>query len=186
MSAAVGSGLADRSGSLVAGRVVHSFSPRRAKHGRDNGGFRRDRRRQAAQRGGGRRRRARRRGPVPRRGGRVAGEHAPLGGQAGGQARAAALLLRGRPDRLRAAPAAHRPRALVRGGRAVADPEEAGRPGQDQPMWTAHGGQVDNSPRMTWHSHLTMRLLLVRRRVARTATNTGTLFVPTVWISHGA
>ena len=56
----------------------------------------------------------------------------------------------------------------------------------DGPMWTAHGGQVDDSPRMTWHSHLTIRLLLVRRRVARTATNTGTLFVPTVRVSHGA
>ena len=30
------------------------------------------------------------------------------------------------------------------------------------------------------------QLLLVRRRVARTATNTGTPFVPTAWVSHGA
>ena len=36
------------------------------------------------------------------------------------------------PDRLRAAPAAHRPRPLLRRGRAVVDPEEAGRPDQDQ------------------------------------------------------
>src|SRR4051794_26563811 len=57
---------------------------------------------------------------------------------------------------------------------------------EDRPMWTAHGGQVNNSPRVTYDSRLTMRLLLVRRPVARTATNTGTLFVPTAWVSHGA
>src|SRR3954467_14685653 len=80
-------------------------------------------------------------------------------------------------------------RGGLRGGAARDPAGQGGALGhdrEDRPMWTAHGGQVDDSPRMTWHSHLTMRLLLVRRRVARTATNTGTLFVPTVWIGHGA
>ena len=51
-----------------------------------------------------------------------------------------ALLLRGRPDRLRPAPADHRPRPRLRRGRALADPEEAGRAGQDQPPRRAHPG----------------------------------------------
>src|SRR3954464_15778988 len=101
--------------SPVAGRVVRAPPHhRRANHGRDEGSVRRDRCREAAQRGGGRRRRARRRGPVPRRGGRVGRKHAPPGGEAGRQVRAAALLLRGRSNGPRAAETYPRPRPVVR------------------------------------------------------------------------
>src|SRR3954453_19869459 len=134
------------------------------------------------------------RGPRGRRGGpgRAGGagpERAGGGGRVppGPGARAGA----GRPGGVLAGHLAAR--GPDRGAPAGAVPRDASRQGgdgrhgeQDRPMWTAHGGQVDNSPRMTWHSHLMMRLLLVRRRVARTATNTGTLFVPAVWVSHGA
>ena len=54
------------------------------------------------------------------------------------------------------------------------------------PMWTARGGQASKSPDMACHSRVSIKLLLVRRRAARTATNAGTLFVPTAWVSHGA
>src|SRR6266545_5224517 len=57
-----------------------------------------------------------------RRGGGRAGA-APLAG--------GALLLRGRPDRLRPLPASHRPRHRLRGGGAGTGAAAAGRPGQD-------------------------------------------------------
>src|SRR4051794_38742107 len=61
---------------------------------------------------------------------------------------ALAVALR-RPHRRR--PARGVPRDPAPQGRALGDG------GHDRPMWTAYGGQVDNSPRMTCHSHLMMR-----------------------------
>ena len=68
---------------------------------------------------------------------------------------AARLLLRGRPDRLRPPPAAHRPRPLLRRGRPLADPEAAGRAGQDQPSRRPHPGAP--APRRRAHPGLDPR-----------------------------
>src|SRR5919206_546903 len=59
-----------------------------------------------------------------------------------GQVRPGALLLRGGPDRLRPTQAHHPPAVRVHGRRAVADPEEAGRSGQDQPARRGRAGQA--------------------------------------------
>ena len=76
---------------------------------------------------------ARRRGPLPRRHRQHARGGAAPDGEARRQAPAAHGLLRGRADRVRAAPAGHHARPRLRRDRALADPETTGRPGQDQP-----------------------------------------------------
>ena len=77
------------------------------------------------------------------------------GGEARETAPAARLLLRGRPDRLRPPPAGHRPRPRLRRGRPLADPEAAGRAGQDQPARRPHAGAP--APRRRAHPGLDPR-----------------------------
>src|SRR5215218_4198947 len=96
-------------------------------------GVRRDRRGEAAQRGGRSRRGTGRGDPLPRRVRRRAGEHAAARGEAGGEVRPAALLLRGRSDGVRAVPTDRLPRPFLHGRRALAHPAQAERPGEDEP-----------------------------------------------------
>ena len=67
-------------------------------------------------------------------------EHEAVHRQVGIEVRAAALLLRGRPDRVRAAPSDHRTRPRVHGGGALAHSPEAERPCEDQPPRRDHTG----------------------------------------------
>src|SRR5205807_9002258 len=70
------------------------------------------------------------------------GGNREAGPQACRQVPAADVLLRGRADRVRAVPADQGPRARMRGGGTVADPEEAGRSSEDQPARRAQPGQA--------------------------------------------
>ena len=58
---------------------------------------------------------------------------AKLAGRLAREGRELKLLLRGRPLWLRPAAAARGPRSCLRGGGAVPDFEQAGRPGEDRP-----------------------------------------------------
>src|SRR3712207_9434001 len=109
-----------------------------------NGGFergvRRDRRGEAAQRGGRGRRGTGRGDPLSRRVRRRAGEHAAARGEAGREVRPAALLLRGRSDGVRAVPTDRLPGPSLHGRRTLAHPAQAERPGEDEPARRDHTG----------------------------------------------